>query len=59
MRSIFRFEKNEGGVCINTFADIAKKDIFLVNRSVTDKELIELNNLIITKDNSLNSPKQE
>ena len=58
MRSIFRFEKNKGGVYTNTFADISKKDTFLVKRILTNEELIKLNEMNITKNNSLNSQQE-
>ena len=55
MRSIFRQEKIKGGTYTNVFADISKRDTFLVKRILTKEELMELNELPITENDSLNS----
>lgn len=58
MRSVFRFEKKEGGVYRDTFANIVKQDTFIVKRTVTDEELMKLTELAPNEDISLDA-KQE
>ena len=45
MKSIFLQEKIKGGTHTNVFADISKRDTYLVKRVLTKEELMELNEL--------------
>lgn len=55
MRSIFRHEKNKGGVYSDTFANISKRDTFLDRIIVTEEQMNDLNEIKVSKDNSSNS----